>query len=240
MQGVEVLFQLPNLRVQFPTGSTKQEKISASLSVFGTSDEEIAYEKGYDGDELELCYECERVKENCECDNGPQASESDSSDESDNYTSSGGSGSSSSDYSSSSYSSSDTSARSFIGCLILMVVIVGGVILLGKAGMDRYNETKSWGKNQEVWTMMGVNTTMLNVRSGPGTNSPVIARFGRGARLATTGNPVMNGNQQWVRVSTDDGKVQGWANLKLLSTSPQLQDPNARNSNPTFLFAKTH
>lgn len=202
--------------------------MGAMLSIFGTRDEEIAYEKGYDGNELELCYECERVKEHCECDDGSQVNDS-YSNQSNNYGSSEGSSSSSSDYSGSSYSGSDINTGSAIGLLIFLVIVVGGVILLGKAGMDRYNETKSWGnnRNQEIWTMMGVNTTMLNVRSGPGTNSPVIAKFERGARLATTGDAVVNGNEQWVRVSTDDGKVQGWANQKFLSTSPQLQEPNA-------------
>ncbi len=36
----------------------------------GDSDEEIAFEKRYHGEDLELCEECEHVRENCECDIG--------------------------------------------------------------------------------------------------------------------------------------------------------------------------
>lgn len=39
----------------------------AMMSVFGESDEDIAYHKGYNGEELDVCEECEHVEENCEC-----------------------------------------------------------------------------------------------------------------------------------------------------------------------------
>lgn len=202
--------------------------MAAVMSIFGTTDEQYAYEKGYEGDELELCYECEHVIENCVCEKGSSSNESysDSSSISDNYESSGGSDSSSG-YAGSS-SSSSTSSGGCIVPLIIVIVVIGGVIWLGKSGLDRYRETKRWGQNQEVWTMMGVNANQLNVRSGPGTDSPVVAKFGRGARLAMTGEPVMHGNERWVRVSTDDGKVQGWAVLKFLSTAPQLDEPQGQ------------
>lgn len=75
----------------------------------------------------------------------------------------------------------------------------------------------SAGPQQTASKTMGVNTSKLNVRSGPSADSPVVARLGRGARLAVTGDPVGKGQEQWVRVSADDGKIQGWANLKFLS-----------------------
>ena len=40
-----------------------------------TDDEEIAFEKGYGGEELEVCEECESVIENCECENNDEEDE---------------------------------------------------------------------------------------------------------------------------------------------------------------------
>lgn len=139
-----------------------------------------------------------------------------------NYGGSGAS-SSSSGHSGSSNSSSGTSESSGVP-LILVVVVIGGVIILGNWGMNRFKAMEWGSKGKQEVRMMGVNTTMLNVRSGPGTTSTIIAKFAQGARLATTGEPVLvNGNEQWVRVSTEDGSVQGWVNLKFLSTSPQQE-----------------
>lgn len=192
----------------------------AAMSAFFTEDDEaIAFRYGYDGVELELCYECERIEENCKCDNSSNDSASHGDDESgsirDDY-SSGESSSSSLGYSSDSSSSSTTSAGGCIAPLLIVLAVIGGVYWL--SGI----EIKRWGKEKEVWTMMGVNTDMLNVRSGPGTNYGVVEKFPRGARLAITGQPTMNGSDEWIRVSIDDGKVQGWANLKYLSASPQM------------------
>jgi len=129
---------------------------------------------------------------------------------------------SSSGYSSSS-SDSDSSGLSGVGVLLFVVIGVVVVIVLVTNGYKSPNGKGSNGK--DVWVVMNVNTTRLNVRSGPGTENSVVAKFERGARLATTGEPVTKGNEQWVRVSTEDGSVQGWVNLKLLSSSTQLQEP---------------
>lgn len=61
-----------------------------------------------------------------------------------------------------------------------------------------------------------VNTLELNIRSNPGANSPIVGKFKKGARLAFTGEPVNIDGGLWIRVSTDDGKIQGWANRKYL------------------------
>jgi hypothetical protein len=77
--------------------------IMAAMLPGGDSDEEIAFEKGYHGEELDLCYECEHVQENCECESKSSSKESVSeysggSDYDDRPGYSGGSGSSYSDH----------------------------------------------------------------------------------------------------------------------------------------------
>lgn len=48
--------------------NTAGHMLAATFAIFGESDEEIAYEKGYHGEDLEICEECERIEDNCECD----------------------------------------------------------------------------------------------------------------------------------------------------------------------------
>ena len=81
----------------------------AMMSVFGESDEEIAFEKGYHGEDLEICDECEHVLENCECE-GSVSTPSSTASSSASYSSSGESYSSGSSYSS--YSSYDSGSLS--------------------------------------------------------------------------------------------------------------------------------
>lgn len=48
--------------------------------------------------------------------------------------------------------------------------------------------------NQEVWTMRRVKAVKLNIRSAPGVQSPIVAAFQQGWRIAVTGEPVNEGN----------------------------------------------
>lgn len=117
-----------------------------------------------------------------------------------------------------------TSSVRFLVKATLVVATVLALVYAGSSLIVPTQETPSdqlsqgsAGSQQTVWKMMGVNTSKLNVRSSPSADSPVVAQFGRGARLNVTGEPVGKGQEQWIRVSADDGKIQGWANLKFLS-----------------------
>lgn len=106
------------------------------------------------------------------------------------------------------------------GCavaLLLGVVVILGLGWMSYSGYKRAEAFRDNRGGQVVWTMRAVNTIKLNVRSSPGASSPVVAQFEKGARLATSGEPVNVGGDLWIKVSTDDGKIQGWANKKYLS-----------------------
>lgn len=119
------------------------------------------------------------------------------------------------------------STSAAVGGLVKVALVVATVAALVYAGssligprVETPDDQSSQGSavsQQTVWKMMGVNTSKLNVRSGPSADSPVVAQFERGARLTVTGEPVSKGQEQWIRVSDDEGKTQGWANLKFLS-----------------------
>lgn len=119
--------------------------IMAAMVPGGDEDEELAFEKGYHGDELQLCYECEHVQENCECeDNENSYSESDSSkkydaddrnSDSDSYSGGGGGGggSSSGGGGGGSYDSGSSSGSSGCGGVILAIgaLFVVGLVCAG-------------------------------------------------------------------------------------------------------------
>lgn len=121
-------------------------------------------------------------------------------------------------------SATSASAGKFlVRATLIVVTVVVALVYTGslivptlETRSDQFSQGSAGGQ-QTVWKTMGVNTSKLNVRSGPGADSPVVAHFGRGARLVVTGEPVNRGQEQWIRVSADDGKIQGWANLKFLS-----------------------
>lgn len=64
--------------------------------------------------------------------------------------------------------------------------------------LDRHLPTGSRENLSEsseiIWRMGRVNTQRLNIRSNPGANSPLVAQFDKGARLAFTGELVRVGN----------------------------------------------
>lgn len=113
--------------------------VLAAMMPFADSDETIAFEKGYHGEELELCYECEHVKENCECERASpskRSSREKRTDDDDGTESSGEAGSSSSSYGTG-YSGGGSSATSPIGCLpisALIGAVGGGVVGIIYAG----------------------------------------------------------------------------------------------------------
>jgi hypothetical protein len=68
-----------------------------------------------------------------------------------------------------------------------------------------------------VGTMREVNTTNLNMRSGPGANYSVVAVFPKKARIVSYGETRMVDGELWTQASTPDGQTRGWVNRKFLS-----------------------
>ena len=104
----------------------------------------------------------------------------------------------------------------FLAVVVLFIMFVNDRAIFRKFA-DRITRSSLHTQQQTVWTVGMVNTQELNVRSEPGANSKIVGKFKKGARLAFTGNPVSHGGGFWIRVSTDDGKIQGWANKKFIS-----------------------
>jgi hypothetical protein len=119
--------------------------------------------------------------------------------------------------SSQSSSSSGESNSHGIVALIGIAIVIGVVVWLGSTPIERHQP------NQEVWTMRRVKAVKLNIRSAPGVQSPIVAAFEQGWRIAVTGEPVKEGNSLWVRVSSDDGRIQGWANQSYIDYGPYDQ-----------------
>ncbi|HEX8096490.1 MAG TPA: SH3 domain-containing protein, partial [Pyrinomonadaceae bacterium] len=68
-----------------------------------------------------------------------------------------------------------------------------------------------------VGTMREVNTTNLNMRSGPGANYPVVATFPKKARIVSYGETRNVDGELWTQAATPDGRIRGWVNRKFLS-----------------------
>jgi hypothetical protein len=68
-----------------------------------------------------------------------------------------------------------------------------------------------------VGTMREVNTTNLNMRSGPGSNYSVVSVFPKKARIVSYGETRMVDGELWTQASTPDGQTRGWVNRKFLS-----------------------
>ena len=218
----------------------------------GDSDEELAFEKGYHGDDLEICEECEHVQENCECekdkdDGYSDVRDSSSDDGGDNSSySSGGGGDSS--YGGSSYAGSggggasyyDGSGSSSSGCLaplILAVVVIGGIYFgLGWISSQMNNErgeSNSTGRNNTVGTLKRVNTINLNMRSGPGEEYPIVKVFPQDSRIVSYGETRQVGKTTWTQASTDNGQIRGWVNSKYLSDKEATSSKNNQHVAPT-------
>jgi hypothetical protein len=55
----------------------------------------------------------------------------------------------------------------------------------------------------------------LNVRSGPGASYSIVARLAWGTKgIQVTGQPISNGNDQWIPVIL--GQIPGWVNMAYL------------------------
>jgi hypothetical protein len=73
------------------------------------------------------------------------------------------------------------------------------------------------GQTGTVGTMREVNTVKLNMRSGPGSNYPVVATFPKKSRIVSYGETRNVNGELWTQASTPDGQTRGWVNRKFLS-----------------------
>lgn len=73
------------------------------------------------------------------------------------------------------------------------------------------------GQTGTVGTMREVNTIKLNMRSGPGSNYPVVATFPNKSRIVSYGETRNINGELWTQASTPDGQTRGWVNRKFLS-----------------------
>lgn len=71
--------------------------------------------------------------------------------------------------------------------------------------------------SQTTGTMREVNATKLNMRSGPGSNHPVVTTFTRKMKIVSYGEPMKVNGELWIQASTPDGQLRGWVNSKFLS-----------------------
>lgn len=72
-------------------------------------------------------------------------------------------------------------------------------------------------RTQTAGKMREVNTTNLNMRSGPGNGYSVVATFPKKTRIVSFGETKTVNGELWTQASTPDGQTNGWVNLKYLS-----------------------
>jgi len=120
-----------------------------------------------------------------------------------------------------SYSGFVPTARQDRGCLI--VIAIGGVALIVAviAIMSGYNPAappqSAPTQGQTIGTMRAVTAIQLNMRSGPGTQYPVVKVFKQNERIVTIGEPQNLNGELWIQASTPDGQTRGWTTRKFLS-----------------------
>lgn len=69
---------------------------------------------------------------------------------------------------------------------------------------------------QTAWRKGRVNTTELNIRSSPGVNTPVIAKFRKGDMVYFEEKTVEVNGGVWVTIVSQNGNIRGWANRKYI------------------------
>ena len=74
-----------------------------------------------------------------------------------------------------------------------------------------------------------VNTAALNLRTGPGTDYPVVQSYERGTVVTILGK---ESDEQWIKVETPDGKV-GWIATRYLRLSADLTNIAVVETPPT-------
>lgn len=128
-------------------------------------------------------------------------------------------------------SSYSTSSGRGVGAIVgvICLVLLGGVALLLIGGIAFFNylnprggpESARQSPTAKVGTVREV-ITQLNVRSGPGTEYPVVTVFPKCSRIVEIkGEPYQRAADggTWMRVASPDGQQEGWANQKFVNMS---------------------
>jgi hypothetical protein len=124
-----------------------------------------------------------------------------------------------------SYSGYVPTARQDRGCLVAIGIVVLIVIIAVIAVMSGSHPASHPAnpplsvpqQGQTVGTMRSVTAIQLNMRSGPGTQYPVVRVFKQNERIVTIGESQTVNREQWIQASTPDGQTRGWITRKLLS-----------------------
>lgn len=108
--------------------------------------------------------------------------------------------------------------------ILLFLFGIAAAILIGSSftNLIRRDTTpapvvNNSGQTGIVGTMREVNTVKLNMRSGPGSNYPVVASFPKKSRIVSYGETRNVNGELWTQASTPDGQTRGWVNRKFLS-----------------------
>ena len=112
-------------------------------------------------------------------------------------------------------------ARQDRGCLIAIAIIVAIVvvayIIIVINKQSRMSSQPAPQQGQTVGTMRSVTAVQLNMRSGPGTQYPVVRVFKQNERIVTIGESQNVNGEQWIQASTPDGQTRGWITRKFLA-----------------------
>ena len=130
--------------------------------------------------------------------------------------------------SSSSGSSTSQESSGLIGCIgpLVLVGIVGyGLYYFASLPIKRYGgppgpyDLDGVGLQAQplAWTNKVVNVTNLNIRENPSKEANVVWQAQKGDIIAVSGNPRLVGGELWIKVSVDNGRIQGWASRKMIS-----------------------
>ncbi|MEQ8306926.1 MAG: SH3 domain-containing protein [Hoeflea sp.] len=118
---------------------------------------------------------------------------------------------------------------------------VAGVALALTAGLTLLPGSASAQMGPDYWQVTGVaSNDTLNVRSGPSTSNPVVARAPNGAVFRNLGCRG-SGNARWCHLETPNGQISGWAAGRFLRESgapthgtiagrPDIPELHARNT----------
>ena len=116
------------------------------------------------------------------------------------------------------------SSRSYQSLVVVAIwlAILSGVIWFF-VSFDPLNPNRDQRQNDPAQaTRTGivreVNTTNINLRSGPGTNYPVTAQFPSGTRLIEIqgSSQQLEDGSTWIKVTTPNQSSEGWVNKQYL------------------------
>jgi hypothetical protein len=106
-------------------------------------------------------------------------------------------------------------------------------------GADLVAPEENWNKIEETFFVWGVESgDVLNVRSGPGINNPIVATIAPGSGGLSVYDTIdVVGNSNWVPIEiTADGRG-GWASNRFLRPDPPADGPTVQGSSSAEVLA---